>query len=118
MKHLLQAEAIASFIVSVVLLNMLPFQFAWWAWILIFLAPDVSMIGYLVNNRVGAWVYNVFHHQLVAVAVWCIGVAAGWPTVAFVGLVLLGHSGLDRFLGYGLKREEGFKFTHLGPVGK
>ncbi|ACU63416.1 DUF4260 domain-containing protein [Chitinophaga pinensis] len=118
MKYLLQAEAIVPFILSVVLLNLLPVHFAWWAWILLFLAPDMGMIGYVVNNKVGAFVYNLFHHQLVAVIVWGIGLFIQQPYVEMVGLILLGHSSLDRLFGYGLKRSEGFKFTHLGILGQ
>jgi hypothetical protein len=117
MKYLLQAESIVPFILSVVLLNLLPFQFAWWAWILIFLAPDISMAGYAFGNRVGAYTYNLFHHQLVAVVVYGAGFFLDQPYVELAGLVLLGHSSLDRFMGYGLKLEDGFKFTHLGAVG-
>ncbi|SFO52347.1 protein of unknown function [Chitinophaga sp. YR627] len=118
MKYLLQAEAIVPFILSVVLLNLLPVHFAWWAWILLFLAPDMGMIGYVINNKVGAFVYNLFHHQLVAVTVWGIGLLLQQPYVEMAGLILLGHSSLDRLLGYGLKRSEGFKFTHLGVMGQ
>ena len=33
-------------------------------------------------------------------------------------LVLLGHVGMDRALGYGLKRPTGFGDTHLGRIGR
>lgn len=118
MKYLIQAEAIVLFIFSVFLINTLPMSFSWWVWMLLFLAPDISMIGYAVNNRVGAVVYNVFHYQLVAVAVWAAGLMSGLVYLQLAGLVLLGHSSLDRVMGYGLKRAEGFKFTHLGDLGK
>lgn len=118
MKYLLQAEAAAPFIISVVLLNILPVHFAWWIWILLFLVPDGSMIGYAVNNKVGAFLYNLFHHQLVAVAVWAVGFVLHQSYMELAGLILLGHSSLDRVLGYGLKTVEGFKHTHLGVMGK
>jgi hypothetical protein len=35
-----------------------------------------------------------------------------------IGVILFSHSSLDRMLGYGLKFEKGFKFTHLGEIGK
>ena len=35
-----------------------------------------------------------------------------------VGLVWLAHIGIDRALGYGLKYQAGFAFTHLGRIGK
>jgi hypothetical protein len=118
MKYLIQSEYIVPFLLSLVLINTLPMEFSWWAWILIFLAPDLSMIGYVVNNKVGAFTYNLFHHQLIAMIVYALGMVIDQPYLALAGLVLLGHSSLDRLLGYGLKREEGFKFTHLGTVGE
>ena len=39
-------------------------------------------------------------------------------TAIAVALVWAAHIGLDRTLGYGLKYDEGFGFTHLGRVGK
>ena len=117
MKYLLQAEAIVPFLLSIVLINMLPVNFAWWAWILLFLVPDLSMVGYIANNRVGAFIYNLFHHQLIAVIVAGIGLLLQQPYVELAGLILLGHSSLDRAMGYGLKLDKGFKFTHLSPTG-
>lgn len=118
MKYLLQAEAIVPFIISIILINTLPVHFAWWIWILLFLAPDISMIGYAGGNKAGAFLYNLFHHQLVAVGVWALGLALHQPYLALAGLILLGHSSLDRTLGYGLKTTKGFKYTHLGFMGK
>jgi hypothetical protein len=114
MKYLLQAEAIVPFLLSVVLINLLPVHFAWWAWILLFLAPDISMIGYAVNNKVGAYTYNLFHHQLVAIIIAGIGLLLQQPNVELAGVILLGHSSLDRAMGFGLKLQDGYKFTQLG----
>lgn len=71
------------------------------------------MIGYAFGNRVGAIVYNIFHNQLVAIIIGGIGLVLQIPYVQLVGLVLLGHSSLDRAMGFGLKLDNGFKFTHL-----
>jgi Domain of unknown function (DUF4260) len=38
--------------------------------------------------------------------------------VLATALIWLAHIGFDRALGYGLKYEVGFSFTHLGRVGK
>jgi hypothetical protein len=40
------------------------------------------------------------------------------PALQFTGLILLGHSSLDRALGYGLKYPDAFQNTHLGIIGK
>jgi len=118
MKKLIQAEAIVPFLISVLLINRLPVHFAWWIWIPIFLAPDLSMLGYLMGNKVGAIIYNLFHHQLVAIVLTGTGMALQLPYVELAGLILLGHSSLDRVMGYGLKFRTGFKFTHLGTMGQ
>jgi len=91
--------------------------FPWWVWILIFLLPDFSMLGYAFNNKTGALVYNLFHHQLTAVLVWFAGFLLQDEVLQLSGLVLLGHSSLDRVMGFGLKTKAGFKFTHLNTQG-
>jgi len=35
-----------------------------------------------------------------------------------IGIILFGHSSMDRMFGYGLKLGQGFKYTHLGIIGK
>ena len=117
MKKLLQAEAIVPFLIAILLINRLPVHFTWWIWIPIFLAPDLSMLGYVIGNKAGAFAYNLFHHQLVAILVAGIGMLLQSPEIELAGLVLLGHSSLDRVMGYGLKFTTGFKFTHLGTMG-
>ncbi|MFD2598705.1 DUF4260 domain-containing protein [Sphingobacterium corticis] len=117
MKKILQAEAIAPFIISVLLIHTMDVNFAWWIWILIFLLPDLSMFGYAFGNRVGAISYNVLHHQTFAAILAIFGFILQLPYVELAGLVLIGHSSLDRLMGYGLKLEAGFQFTHLGTIG-
>lgn len=118
MKKLIQAEAIVPFLISLLLINRLPVHLAWWIWILIFLAPDLSMLGYLINNKIGAFTYNLFHHQLIAILIAGAGMMLKLPNIELAGLVLLGHSSLDRVMGYGFKFKQGFKYTHLGTMAK
>ncbi|KQM78046.1 hypothetical protein ASE74_15145 [Pedobacter sp. Leaf216] len=117
MKKLIRAEAIVPFLIILPLIYALPIHFAWWMWVLLFLAPDISMLGYLFGNRVGALSYNLFHHQLLAAAIAVIGFILHYNYIELAGLVLLGHSSIDRAMGYGLKFSTGFKFTHLGSMG-
>ena len=118
MKKIIQVEAIAPFIMVIPLINKLNLNFEWWVWIPIFLLPDVSMLGYAFGNKIGSYSYNLLHHQTIAVIVAVMGFIIQLPLLELSGLVLLGHSSIDRFMGYGLKLEKGFKYTHLGPVGK
>jgi hypothetical protein len=59
-----------------------------------------------------------FHHQALAIAVGLAGVFSGIVPLQLAGLVLFGHSAMDRAVGYGLKYEDDFKHTHLGWIGK
>ena len=81
------------------------------------LLPDIALLAYLLNKEVGAMAYNITHAKLLpsllAVGALILG-HAGTLAVAIIWLV---HIGMDRFLGYGLKYTQGFKFTHLGELG-
>ncbi|MBK7967953.1 MAG: DUF4260 domain-containing protein [Bacteroidetes bacterium] len=91
--------------------------FEWWLFFVWLLAPDISMLGYLAGTKTGAFFYNLFHHQGVAIAVCALGYVSFSPEILFAGLILAGHSCFDRILGYGLKFDDHFKHTHLGWIG-
>ena len=91
-------------------------DFVWWWYLVLILAPDIGILGYLVNSRIGAITYNLFHHKAIAVAVLICGwyFQHDWTTLA--GIILFGHSSLDRVFGYGLKYFDDFNHTHLGTL--
>ncbi|MGL6127667.1 DUF4260 domain-containing protein [Chryseobacterium artocarpi] len=93
-------------------------EYSWWWFAGLFLAPDISMLGYTVNTKVGAFCYNLFHHFGMAVAVYLIGTALSLPYLQMAGAILFSHSAFDRILGYGLKYPDSFQNTHLGKIGK
>lgn len=115
MKTLLKIEETAEFALSIFLFSKLPF--AWWLYPALFLLPDLSMIGYLVNDKVGALTYNFFHHKALAVLIGVAGLYLNNDYLMLAGILLFGHSSMDRMMGYGLKYAKGFKYTHLGEVG-
>ena len=115
MKNLIKLEEAAMFGFSIVLFNMT--DFAWWWYLILILAPDIGMLGYLAGNKIGAWTYNLFHHKAVALLVLCLGWSIGSFWLELIGIILFGHSSLDRIFGYGLKYLDGFKHTHLGRIG-
>ena len=89
-----------------------------WLIPVLLLLPDVLMVGYLRDNRVGAWLYNLAHSYPVPASVGAAAVltdAAVWQGVA---LIWFAHIGMDRAVGYGLKHESGFQDTHLGRIGR
>lgn len=90
----------------------------WWVGVLIFFAPDLSFFGYLLGPKAGAIAYNTVHVYAFGVAFLAAGSTLSQPALAALGTLWLAHAGLDRMLGYGLKMQEGFSFTHLGRIGK
>lgn len=89
----------------------------WWLFILMLLAPDLSMVGYLGGPRVGAFTYNLVHHRGVAVALYFAGIFAESRLIIWAGVILFLHSTADRVFGYGLKYPDSFQNTHLGQIG-
>ena len=116
MKQLLRFEQVALFTLCWYFFT--ETGFAWWWFLIWLLAPDLSMIGYLINTRVGAYVYNFFHLKALAVLLIVAGYIGIAPVIAAAGWLLLGHSCMDRAFGYGLKYTTGFKDTHLGVIGR
>jgi hypothetical protein len=90
----------------------------WWAFALLLIVPDVSMVGYLRGPRVGAILYNIAHNLATGVAVAGVGLAIGNVPLAAAGAILVAHSGMDRVAGYGLKYPDSFQDTHLGRIGR
>jgi Domain of unknown function (DUF4260) len=89
----------------------------WWLYLALFLVPDLSMVGYLKDTVAGALLYNVGHSYLAPAVTIFVGWRTASPLTVAVGLIWLGHIGWDRLLGYGLKYDDGFTFTHLGRIG-
>lgn len=91
---------------------------SWWLFAALFLAPDSSFLGYLAGPRVGAAIYNVVHTTLGPIVLGGIGYVLAWPTALALSFIWAAHVGFDRSLGYGLKYQAGFGFTHLGRIGR
>lgn len=116
MKLALKLEEFGMFCISIYALYFLKVE--WWWYLVLFLGPDISMLGYLAGNKVGAVAYNFFHHKTFGIVLFITGLIFNNWLLQVIGIIIFGHSSMDRMLGYGLKYFEGFKFTHLGNVGK
>ncbi len=116
MKSILKLEEFAMFAFSIYALYFLKVD--WWYYLILLIGPDISMLGYLAGDKPGAIAYNIFHHKAVAAALIFAGVLTGNWALDVAGVIIFGHSSMDRMMGYGLKYFEGFKFTHLGAIGK
>ena len=86
---------------------------SWGLFALLFLMPDVFMVGYLANAQIGAAVYNAVHTYLGPLLLGAYSVSTDHRTPLLLALIWLAHIGLDRMLGFGLKYPTEFKDTHL-----
>lgn len=116
MKNILKLEELCMLAISIYGLWWLEAE--WWWYLVLFSGPDVSILAYLINNKTGAVCYNLFHHKGIGVAIFLSGAMSYNWGLLLTGIIIFGHSSMDRLFGYGLKYFEGFKFTHLGVIGK
>lgn len=84
-----------------------------WLLVILALAPDLSMVGYLTGPRLGSLSYNIAHTYTLPLALGSLGFWADIRMALLVALIWAGHIGADRLVGYGLKFQSGFKNTHL-----
>ena len=91
---------------------------SWWIFGVLFLVPDLSFAAYLADARTGAIVYNAAHCYMLPVALMTAGLLLPDPLTLSIAMIWLAHIGIDRALGYGLKYQKGFGFTHLGRIGR
>ena len=104
-----------------------------WPWVvLIFFAPDLSMLAYLAGPRIGAAIYNVAHTLALPALILTAGIVVismslkGPPSglmhftevATSVAVLWTAHIGFARALGYGLKYASAFGDTHLGRIGR
>jgi hypothetical protein len=116
MSVLLKLEEGALFIFCIFLFSKL--NFAWWWFPALVFLPDIGMLGYIINTKVGAFTYNLTHHRLVATVVALYAITYGNENWKLIAIILFAHISLDRILGYGLKHNDNFHNTHLGTIGK
>lgn len=104
MKTLLRLESIAT--AALILAAYAHLGGSWLMFGILFLVPDVSMLGYLVNPRIGSYTYNAVHTYAFPIALYLVS-----PQIA---LIAAAHIAVDRVMGYGLKSPTSFTETHLG----
>jgi hypothetical protein len=72
---------------------------SWIVFAVLFLAPDLSFLAYLVSPRFGAIAYNAAYATLGPLAMLVLGAAFGSAVTEHIGLIWLVHAGFDRALG-------------------
>lgn len=90
--------------------------YSWLLFFLLLFVPDLWMIGYALNKKAGAVIYNMVHTYIFSIIIVLIGLAASNDIILAIGIISAAHIGMDRMFGYGLKYPTDFKDTHLQRV--
>ena len=104
---------------ALLILTLFAYQHLHYSWLLfaiLFLTPDLFMLGYLLNSRAGAATYNLAHTMTLPLVLLFLSYLRHWPLAASMALIWTAHIALDRLLGYGLKYPTFFKDTHLQHI--
>lgn len=108
---LLRLEGLCVFLGAVAIYGLA--GYSWWLFAGLLLAPDLFMVGYVSGPRLGALVYNAGHTYVIPFGIGAFGYTLAAPVASALALIWTTHIGMDRALGYGLKRPTGFHDTHL-----
>ncbi len=90
---LLRIEGAVLLLLSILLYNLN--GESWLLFVLLFLAPDLSMLGYLSRPRTGAVSDNHFHTYVLPALLVTIGLLTGSPLPVSLALVWFAHIGFD-----------------------
>ncbi|EKO3990077.1 DUF4260 family protein [Vibrio fluvialis] len=115
-KILLRLEGLCILLISLLFYSTCGFSWSLFGWL--FLVPDIALLGYLFNPRVGSVAYNITHSLLIPLGLAAVGVILGVSLDLSLATIWIAHIGFDRALGYGLKYGSGFTHTHLGRIGR
>ena len=113
---LLRAEGLLVFLLGTMLYWSLGYSWLlFWSTILI---PDISLLFYFFNKKTGTVAYNLTHAKILPSMLAAIGILNSMPILMALSIIWFVHIGVDRFFGFGLKYARGFKYTHLGIIGR
>lgn len=88
-------------------------DFPIWLFFVLLLVPDITMIGYVINNKIGANIYN-FGHSFILPILLALGyLSFSKDYLLIIFIIWLSHIFMDRLFGFGLKYQDSFNKTHI-----
>src|SRR5580698_1783846 len=74
-------------------------HFSWFLFAILFLTPDLFMLGYTINPRLGAASYNLAHTLTLPLTLLLASYIEHWQRPTELALIWTAHIALDRLLG-------------------
>lgn len=115
-RTLLRLEGLAALIAAVAAYRLSGGNWGWF--LVLFLVPDLSMLGYFGGVRIGSICYNAAHSYLGTALLGAVAYDLHSALLGQLAFIWCAHVGFDRTLGYGLKYATAFTDTHLGLIGR
>lgn len=84
-----------------------------WLFFVLLLAPDITMIGYAMNTKIGAIVYNFGHSFISPLLLAGCYLYFSIYYLLILSIIWIAHIFMDRLFGFGLKYQDSFNQTHL-----
>lgn len=91
---------------------------SWVLFFFLFFIPDIGLVGYFWGIKLGAITYNCTHTYVAPLFLFLFCRCFFSVDLDYLSIIWVAHIGFDRALGFGLKYTTGFKYTHLGVIGK
>ena len=108
---LLHAEGAVVFLISLFFFKFI--EGNWLLFIVLLFVPDIFMLGYLANAKIGSIIYNAGHLYIIPLMLIVLSVLYESSIFLQIGIIWAAHIGLDRAFGYGLKYEANFRDAHF-----
>ena len=111
---MLHIEGLTLLVASLVLYGNL--DFGWGTFALFLLAPDLAVIPYAINKRVGQVIYNLVHTIVFPLILALYSMMNANELGLQASLIWFAHIGMDHLFGYGFKYPGSFKETHFSRI--
>jgi hypothetical protein len=111
-KQIVHVEYAIAFALTILFYIHLHFPF--WLFVVLFFVPDLTMLGYTKNAKIGAAVYN-FGHTFIFPMLLALGYLVFSNDYLLIGSIIwIAHICMDRAIGAGLKyKNSPFSNTHI-----
>ncbi|WP_411830172.1 DUF4260 domain-containing protein [Paenibacillus alba] len=89
-------------------------NFPIWLFFVLLVVPDITMIGYAINKKIGAIVYNFGHTFILPLLLALCYLYFSKDYLLIISITWIAHICMDRVIGAGLKyQDSSFTKTHI-----
>lgn len=88
-------------------------NFSLWLFCILLLVPDVTIVGYVMDKKIGSIIYNFGHSLIIPCILLIVSLGISNEFLVMLSFIWTAHIVMDRCFGFGLKYEHSFKDTHL-----